>query len=53
MWDKLSIKDKAKIIKMGVASGIRNLDTIRDTYNNIYAKGGDTNLLNSYNTQNK
>ena len=47
MWDKLSIKDKAKIIKMGVASGIRDLDTIRDTYNNIYAEGGDTNLLNN------
>lgn len=47
MWDKLSIKDKAKIIKMGVANGIRDLDTIRDTYNNIYAEGGDTNLLNN------
>lgn len=47
MWDKLSIKDKAKIIKMGVANGIRDLDTIRDTYNNVYAEGGDTNLLNN------
>lgn len=47
MWDKLSIKDKAEIIKMGVANGIRDLDTIRDTYNNIYAEGGDTNLLNN------
>ena len=47
MWDKLSIKDKAEIIKMGVANGIRDLNTIRDTYNNIYAEGGDTNLLNN------
>ena len=46
MWDKLSIKDKAEIIKMGVANGIRDLDTIRDTYNNIYAEGGDTNNKN-------
>lgn len=40
MWDKLSIKDKAEIIKMSVANGIRDLNTIRDTYNNIYAEGG-------------
>ena len=52
MWDKLSIRDKAEIIKMGVANGIRDLDTIRDTYNNIYAEGGqiDKNYINFLNS---
>lgn len=40
-WDKLSMKDRAKYIRMGVSSGISDLDIIRDTYNS-FAEGGDT-----------
>lgn len=40
-WNNLSIRDKAQIIKLGVSSGIHDLDTIRDTYNNVYAEGGE------------
>lgn len=39
MWDKLSMADKAKIIKLGVDSGITYLDDIRATYNK-FAEGG-------------
>lgn len=39
MWNKLSMKDRAKYIKLGVANGVKDLNTIRDAYNK-YAKGG-------------
>lgn len=39
MWNKLSMKDRAKYIKLGVANGITDLSTIRDAYNK-YAEGG-------------
>lgn len=32
-WDKLSMYDRAKVIKIGVESGITNLDYIKETYN--------------------
>jgi hypothetical protein len=40
MWNKLSMKDRAEYIKLGVASGITSLDEIRNIYNK-YAKGGN------------
>lgn len=40
MWDKLSMYDRAKLIKLGVDSGITDLDTIKKTYN-TFAEGGD------------
>ena len=40
MWNKLSMKDRAKYIKLGVANGITSLDEIRDIYNK-YAEGGE------------
>ena len=39
MWDKLSMKEKAAIIRLAVGNGITNLDTIRRGYNK-YAEGG-------------
>ena len=41
-WDKLSMRDKAAMIKVAVESGVYNLDDIRGAYNE-YAEGGDTN----------
>ena len=35
MWDDLSIEEKRKYIKMGVESGLTNLEDIRDTYNSM------------------
>lgn len=42
MWDKLSMRDRAKLIELGVRNGITDLNTIRDTYNqaNKYPDGG-------------
>jgi hypothetical protein len=40
MWNKLSMKDRAKYIKLGVANGITSLDTIIKVYNK-YAEGGE------------
>lgn len=40
MWNKLSMKDRAEYIKLGVANGITSLDEIRSTYNK-YAEGGE------------
>ena len=40
-WNKLSMKDRAAYIKLGIDSGITDLATIRDTYNK-YAEGGRT-----------
>ena len=39
-WDKLSMKDRATLIQLGVASGVYDIDTIRDTYNE-FAEGGE------------
>lgn len=44
-WDKLSMREKAQLIKLGVGSGISDIKTIRDTYN-LYSSGG--NLANKY-----
>lgn len=40
MWNKLSMKDRAEYIKLGVVNGITDLSIIRDTYNK-YAEGGE------------
>lgn len=52
MWNKLSMADKARYIKMGVANGITDMNTIRDTYN-LYADDGRVNKYdgNSQSTQ--
>lgn len=34
MWNKLPIKDKAKVMKLAVESGLTNLDKIKEAYNN-------------------
>ena len=39
MWNELSMKDKADLMKLGIKNGIRDLDTIRSTYNK-YGDGG-------------
>ena len=39
MWNKLSMNDRAAIIKLAVSNGITNLDEIRKVYNK-YAEGG-------------
>lgn len=43
MWNKLSMKDRAEYIKLGVANGITSLDEIRNVYNQ-YASGGPLKL---------
>lgn len=41
-WDKLSLQDKAKYIRLGVQSGIYDLNTIKQAIN-TYQDGGYTN----------
>ena len=41
-WSKLSMKDKADVMRLFLDKGISDLDTIRREYN-IFAEGGDTN----------
>lgn len=41
MWDKLSMKEKAAMIKVAVNNGILNLDEIKNTYNR-FDEGGST-----------
>lgn len=41
MWDKLSMHDKAKYIKLAIQSNVTDIGHIRDTYNS-YARGGYT-----------
>lgn len=41
MWDKLSMAEKARIIALGVQSGITDLNIIRQRYNS-FARGGYT-----------
>jgi len=38
-WDKLSMKEKAAYIRMGVANGYKDIDSIREVYNE-FRKGG-------------
>ena len=45
-WDKLSMQEKAQLIKLSVDNGVSSLKQIRDTYN-LYSNGGD---LGAYNT---
>lgn len=39
-WNKLSMADRAKYIKLAVNNGVTDLSQIRDIYNK-YAEGGD------------
>ena len=39
-WDKLSMQDKAQLIKLSVDNGVSSLKQIRDTYN-LYANDGN------------
>ena len=39
-WDKLSMQEKAQLIKLSVDNGVSSLKQIRDTYN-LYANGGN------------
>ena len=41
-WDKLSMAEKAEVMKLAVESGVYDLDTIRNEYNE-FAKGGKKN----------
>lgn len=41
MWNDLSMTDRARLIAMGVQSGITDINTIRNSYNSL-AEGGDT-----------
>lgn len=41
-WSKLSMKDKADVMRLFLDKGISDLDTMRREYN-IFAEGGDTN----------
>lgn len=48
MWDKLSMKDKARYIQLGVMNGITSLEEIKKAFN-YYAEGG---LLDKTETNN-
>lgn len=41
-WDKLSLEEKAEMMRIAVGNGITNLADIRKKYNE-FAEGGDTN----------
>lgn len=41
MWKDLSMKDRAALIKMGVANGFRDIKDIQEIYNHKFDKGGD------------
>ena len=43
MWNKLSMKDRAKCIKLGVSSGITSLRSIKNAYNEL-ANGGNLEI---------
>ena len=45
MWNKLSMKEKAALIKVAVSNGLTDLDLIKDKYNE-YANGGPVNKYN-------
>lgn len=36
-WNNLTMKEKAVLIKVGVANGFRNIDDIKDQYNSFYS----------------
>lgn len=38
-WDKLSMQEKAQLIKLSIDNGVSSLKQIRDTYN-LYSSGG-------------
>lgn len=50
-WDKLSMSERAQFIKLGLQHGLNNLKDIRDTYN-LYANGGQEEILNKINSSN-
>lgn len=50
-WDKLSMRDRAQFIRLGLQHGLGNLKDIRDTYN-LYANGGQEEVLNKVNSSN-
>lgn len=45
-WDKLSMAEKARYIKMAVQSGIYDLSTIKSSYNK-FQSGGETNDISN------
>lgn len=50
-WDKLSMQEKAQLIKLSVDNGVSSLKQIRDTYN-LYSNGGQKEILNKVNSSN-
>ena len=42
-WDKLSMAERAEIMKLAVEGGVYDLDAIRNGYNE-YAKGGSIHI---------
>jgi hypothetical protein len=48
MWNKLSMKEKAALIKVAVSNGLTDLDLIKNKYNE-FAKGGNLNYSNKHN----
>lgn len=43
MWKDLSLKEKAAFMKVAIANGIRDLDSIQEQYNQ-FASGGKKDL---------
>lgn len=51
-WENLPMRDRATIIRLGVQSGLRDMNSIKETYNK-YAEGGNINDNTRVTTKNK
>lgn len=43
-WENLPMRDRATIIRLGVQSGLRDINSIKETYNK-FADGGKISMI--------
>lgn len=43
-WSELKAAEKARVIQFAIRQGVSDIKTIRDTFNNIYAQGGEIHI---------
>lgn len=43
-WSELKAAEKARVIQFAIRQGVSDIQTIRDTFNNIYAQGGKIHI---------
>lgn len=51
-WENLPMRDRATIIRLGVQSGLRDINSIKETYNK-FADGGRVNRKFKWDKANK